>query len=82
MGLMVIGGMSVSMVSVTTPLTIAIDGIDPMQVQELLDTIMPGMLSLLTVFLVVWLLKKNVKVIHLMLILLLIGILGTMIGIL
>lgn len=82
MGLMVIGGMSVSMVSVTTPLTIAIEGIDPMQVQELLDTIMPGMLSLLTVFLVVWLLKKNVKVIHLMLILLLIGVLGTMIGIL
>ena len=74
--------MSVSMVSVTTPLTIAIDGIDPMQVQELLDTIMPGMLSLLTVFLVVWLLKKNVKVIHLMLILLLIGIFGTMIVIL
>ena len=82
MGLMVIGGMSMSMVSVSTPLAIELSGMEPIMVQELLDSILPGMLSLLCVFGVSFLLKKNFKILHLMLLLLLLGVLGTLVGVL
>ncbi len=82
MGLMVIGSMTVSMVGVTTPLTFAIGDMEPIAVQSVLDQILPGMLSLLTVFIVSKLLKKNVKVMTLMLILLVAGVVLTVIGIL
>lgn len=82
MGLMVIGAMTVSMVAVSTPLTVTIGNMDPIEIQTILDQILPGMLSLLTVFIVAKLLKKGVKVTPMMFILLIAGVILTVIGIL
>lgn len=82
MGLMVIGSMTVSMVGVTTPLTVTIGTMDPIEIQTILDQILPGMLSLLTVFIVAKLLKKGVKVTPMMFILLIAGVVLTVIGVL
>lgn len=80
-GLMVIGGMTSSMVYVETPLTFTVGGMDVV-LQETLDSILPSMLSLLTVFIMYKLLKKKVKPIVLMLGTLVLGVLLTLIGVL
>jgi len=82
MGLMVIGGMTVSMVGVTTPLVINLGSVDPLVVQDILDSILPGALSLVTVFVISGLLKKQTKMITLMLGCLAVGIVGVFVGIL
>ena len=80
-GLMVIGGMTSSMVWVETPLVFNVGGMDVV-VQETLNSILPGMLSLLTVFVMSKLLKKRIKPIVLMLATLVLGVLLTLIGVL
>ncbi len=80
-GLMVIGGMTASMVYVQTPLAFTVGGTEVV-IQEFLDSIMPGMLSLVVVFVMSKLLKKQVNTIILMVALLVAGILLTLIGVL
>lgn len=80
-GLMVIGGMTASMVAVQTPLAFNIGGSE-IVIQEFLDSIMPGMLSLVVVFVMSKLVKKQVSTIVLMVGLLAAGILLAMVGVL
>ncbi len=80
-GLMVIGGMTVSMIGITTPLQISFANIEPIVVQEMLDMIMPGILPLISLFIITRLLKKNIKVTYIMIGLLGTGILGTILGV-
>ncbi len=82
MGLMVIGAMTVTMVTVTTPLTFTIGQMEPIVLQDLFDAILPSMLSLITVFCVSHLLKKGFKLMHLMVAMLVAGVLLTLVGIL
>jgi mannose/fructose/N-acetylgalactosamine-specific phosphotransferase system component IID len=78
---MVVGAMTATMVSMTTPLQIG-HGDGAVKIQEVLDGIMPGLLPLGLTLLVYYLLKKNVKVTHILVGLVVVGILGKVIGIL
>ena len=82
LGLTVIGSMTASMVELSTPLVIKFGEIEPIAVQELLDSILPGLLPLCATWIVAILLKKQVKVLPLMYGLLLVGVIGTLIGVL
>lgn len=81
-GLTVIGAMTVSMVELSTPLQVTIGSMQPIVIQDLLNSILPGALPLAATWLVAFLLKKQVKIIPLMFGVLLIGIVGTLIGVL
>ncbi len=81
MGMTMVGAMTASLVSITTPLTLQI-GETTFVLQELFDSIMPGMLSLIAVFVLSGVLKKQVSVMKVMIILMCIGIAGSFIGIL
>ncbi len=60
LGLMVIGSMAASMISVTIPFEIGVQGaMTP--VQEFIDQIMPAFLPAVAFGIMYWLLKKNVK---------------------
>jgi mannose/fructose/N-acetylgalactosamine-specific phosphotransferase system component IID len=80
-GLMVIGGMTSSMVWVSTPLVITA-GDMAISVQEFLDSLLPSMVPLLTVYIMSKLLKKNIKPVVLMISALVVGVLLTYIGVL
>ncbi len=80
MGITMVGAMTGSLVSVTTALQFTI-GETTFVVQELLDSIMPGLLSLITVFALSKVMKKQANVIVVMLVLMAIGIVGAFIGI-
>ena len=80
-GLMVVGGMTSSFVWISTPLEFNVGGLD-IVIQEFLDSILPGALSLIAVFTLYKLIKKQVKVVYLMIGALALGILLAMIGIL
>lgn len=82
LGLTVIGSMTASMVEVSTPLVLKFGSVDPISIQELLDSILPGLLPLSVTWIVAILLKKQVKVMPLMFGLLLTGVIGTLIGVL
>lgn len=82
LGLTVIGAMTASMVEVSTPLVLQFGSIEPISIQELLDSILPGLLPLSVTWIVAILLKKQVKVMPLMYGLLLVGVIGTLIGVL
>lgn len=60
LGLMVIGGMSGSMVSIQVAGSIG-QGEEATKIQSIIDGILPNMLSLLCVLLVYWMLKKGFK---------------------
>ena len=60
LGLMVVGGMIYSMVSINIPVTIG-SGEATLNIQETLDGLFPGLLSVLTTMLVYFLIKKGVK---------------------
>ncbi len=81
-GLTVIGAMTVTMVELSTPLQIKIGSMEPIALQGILDSILPGLLPLAATWIVAILLKKQVKVMPLMFGLLLVGIIGTLIGVL
>ncbi len=61
-GVMVIGGMTKELITVNTPISIG-SGDAATAIQEILDGIMPGMLSLGVMGVYYWLLKKKVNVI-------------------
>jgi len=81
MGMTMIGAMTASLVSVKTPFILKVGGIE-MALQETLDSILPGMLSLITVFAISRILKKQVSVMSVMLGILVVGIAGRLLGIL
>ena len=80
-GIMVIGAMTTSMVSVTIPLTFGV-GEDPQTIQSVLDGIMPGMLALGVTGLFYWALSKKVNPMLLIVITMIVGIAGAFTGVL
>jgi mannose/fructose/N-acetylgalactosamine-specific phosphotransferase system component IID len=82
LGLTVIGSMTASMVEVSTPLVLQFGSVEPISIQALLDSILPGLLPLSATWIVAGLLKKQVKVMNLMFGILLTGVVGTLIGVL
>ena len=80
-GVMVIGGMTKELITVTTPLAIGTADAAA-SIQEILDGIMPGMMSLGVMGIYYWLLKKKVNVIAMIVGTALFGILCVWLGIL
>lgn len=80
-GLMVIGGMSASMVAMATPFSITI-GKTAFKIQDYLNQIFPLLLPLLYTLAMFWLLKKGRKPTTILLITIIVGIVGVALGIL
>lgn len=80
LGLMVIGGMSASMISLQVPLEIG-SGEGATAVQDILDNIVPGLLPLGAFGIIYWLLGKGVKATSILMGIALVGILGVWAGI-
>ncbi|MCF3944096.1 PTS system mannose/fructose/sorbose family transporter subunit IID [Oceanobacillus alkalisoli] len=59
LGLFMMGALAASFVKLDIPLTINIEGGEPLKVQALLDSIAPGILPLLVTFSIYWYLKKR-----------------------
>ncbi|MBS4958679.1 PTS system mannose/fructose/sorbose family transporter subunit IID [Clostridium tertium] len=81
LGLTVIGAMIGTMVTLTTPLVMNFGGTET-TLQSIFDQIFPGLLPLSATFICVWLFRKNVKTIYIILGIFLICILGAVYGIL
>lgn len=81
MGMTMIGAMTASLVSISTPFTATI-GETVFVLQDLLNAIMPGMLSLIAVFSLSAVLKKQASVMKIIIALMVIGVVGNLIGIL
>ncbi|MDO4378635.1 MAG: PTS system mannose/fructose/sorbose family transporter subunit IID [Erysipelotrichia bacterium] len=79
-GMTMVGAMSYSLVSVNTVLSFTI-GETVFKLQEVLDSILPGALTLITVLVLSKVMKKQNNVILIMAILMVIGIVGAFIGI-
>ncbi|MDB5135486.1 MAG: hypothetical protein JWP37_2089, partial [Mucilaginibacter sp.] len=77
LGLMVVGAMPATLISITTPLTIGTKS--SVSVQGIIDQIVPAIIPLGLTFLVYYFVKKNVKTTYLLLGLLALGFLGSMI---
>ncbi|RGC53367.1 PTS system mannose/fructose/sorbose family transporter subunit IID [Absiella sp. AM29-15] len=80
LGMTVAGCMIANYVSIQTVATFT-SGDTVIEIQTLLDEIMPGILSVGTVFILYALIRKNVSVIKIMGVLVVIGILGAFVGI-
>ena len=80
-GIMTVGGMMMTMVSVNCPITIGSGDAAP-TIQSILDGIMPGMLGLAFTGIYYWLMKKNVNVMWLILGTCIFGIICAFFGIL
>ena len=80
LGMTVAGCMIANYVSIQTVATFT-SGDTVIEIQALLDEIMPGILSVGTVFILYALIRKNVSVIKIMGVLVVIGILGAFVGI-
>ena len=81
LGLVVAGAMMVNNVAITTPLVIAF-GQTSVVIQELLDSILPGMLSVIFVLGCFGMMKKNISVFKIMIILFAIAVVAAFFGIL
>lgn len=81
LGLTVLGALIASMVNIKTPLVFKFQQ-TTIEIQKLLDKILPGLLSLIAVFAIWYLLKKNKSVLSILLWLFVIGILGAYVKIL
>lgn len=77
LGLMVVGAMPATLISITTPLTIGTKS--AVSVQSIIDQIVPAIIPLGLTFLVYYFVKKNVKTTYLLLGLLVLGFVGSMI---
>ncbi|MDB5024545.1 MAG: hypothetical protein JWP78_2300 [Mucilaginibacter sp.] len=77
LGLMVVGAMPATLISITTPLTIGTKS--TVSVQSIIDQIVPAVIPLGLTFMVYYLVKKNVKTTYLLLGLLVLGFAGSMI---
>ena len=78
LGLMVVGAMPATLMSIKTPLSIG-GSSSAVTVQSVLDQIVPAMIPLGLTFLVYYFVKKNVKTTYLLLGLLLLGFVGSII---
>lgn len=81
LGLVIAGAMTVNNVKITTPLKI-VAGSSKIVVQDLLNSILPGMLSLIAVVICFVLLRKNVSVFKIMIGLFVVAMLCSFIGVL
>lgn len=80
-GLMVVGSMAASRVTVNTPLAVVVgDGVT--SIQSVLDSLAPGLIPLGITLLVYWLLRKKVNTLWIIVAIFVIGILGYYLGIL
>ncbi|MDA7026478.1 PTS system mannose/fructose/sorbose family transporter subunit IID [Bacillus sp. CLL-7-23] len=80
LGLIVIGGMSATMINIHVPLKIG-SGKSASGIQDILDNIMPGLLPLCAFGIIYWLLGKEVKATTILLGIAVVGILGAWIGV-
>ncbi len=78
-GLMVVGGMVASMIGLSTPITFSTTGL---VLQDILDTIIPGILSLAAAMGLYFLVRKQIKSTYLLLICIVGGIIFNALGIL
>ena len=81
LGMMVIGAMTSSMISISTPLVFNMANEVTLELQTVLDEILPNLLPLITMLVVAWLLRKNVKVVPLIFGILAFGIVFNLLGI-
>lgn len=81
LGLTIAGAMMVNNVSIKTPLAIHY-GETSVVIQDLLDSILPGMLSVIFVMLCFILMKKNVSVFKIMILLFVVAVIAAFFGIL
>lgn len=81
-GIMVIGAMTVSLVSVTIPIHIgaSVTGDSVQTVQDILNSILPGILPLCALGIYYWLLKKNVSPMLMILVTMILGVVGVYFG--
>ncbi len=77
LGLVVIGGMSASLINLTTPLAYG----EILQLQSILDSIMPKMIPLVFTGFMYWRIKKGAKPMRMLLICLLLGVIFQYFGI-
>lgn len=80
-GMIMIGSMSATTVTITTPLEINMGSGESLVIQEILNNIMPGILPLAITLFIFYLVKKKVKIIYLLLGIIVFGILGALVGI-
>jgi PTS system mannose-specific IID component len=76
LGLMVIGAMPATLMTIRTPIAIS-NGASPVTLQSILDQIVPDMIPLLLTFLVYFGIRRGIKTIWLLLGLLALGLLGS-----
>lgn len=80
-GLMVVGSMAASRVKVNTPLAIAV-GQGSTKIQNVLDSLAPGLIPLGITLLVWWMLKKKINTVYIIIAIFVIGIAAYYLGIL
>lgn len=80
-GLMVVGAMAATRVAVNTPLAIAV-GEGTTKIQDVLNSLAPGLIPLGITMLVWWMLKKKVNTLWIIVAIFVVGILGYFTGIL
>lgn len=81
LGLMVVGAMAASMISVNIPLAVGVgDAMTP--IQTYIDQIMPGFLPLVAFGMMYWLLGKKIKTTTILILLIIVSCIGTFLGIL
>ena len=80
LGLVVVGSMCASMVSLATPLVLSIGGAEVV-LQDIFDSIIAGFLPLCLTFFIYFLMRKGVKTTTLLWGMIIAGILGSVIGI-
>ena len=81
LGLMVIGAMVATMINVSIPLEIGVEGATA-TVQSYIDQIMPALLPLSLFGVVYWLLGKNIKTTNILVILIIVSCIATFFGLL
>lgn len=80
MGLMMVGSLTSSMISISTSLEIPMGSGTVMVVQDIFDSIFPGILKLALLYFCVTMIRKKVQPIVLIAIILAFGILGSLVG--
>ncbi|NCB34402.1 MAG: hypothetical protein EOM64_11125 [Erysipelotrichia bacterium] len=82
MGLVMVGSLVSSMVSISSPAEIAMGGGTTMVVQDIFDGIIPGFLKLVLLFSIVAMIRKKWKPIWIIFLILGVGVLGSVLGVL
>jgi D-glucosaminate-specific PTS system IID component len=81
LGLFMMGALSANFVKLSTPLTISLSNADPISIQNIIDSIAPGLLPLSAVFLIYYFIKnRNQNISLLLVIILIISLGGSLLG--